>query len=145
MAVYDFNVTVAEVKEKTPLDMRQVPASSTADRLDETDITDWIEEGASEFSGLLQKASIATSDLGDDAEKQIQKGIVHYAVAEILSSTGHTGDAYERARDKYQDARDRYTDSPQLLDHQQSRVTSNVETDPTHTEKSDFTRRDYEP
>lgn len=144
MAIYDFNVTAAAVKEKVPLDTRSIPSASTPDTLDDTDITDWIDEGASELSGALRKAGVTGSDLDDEAESQIQRAVTHYAVAEVLSSLGHTGQSYEAARDKYRAALDRYTDSPSTLDRESGGVRSNVDTDKGHHSASDFTDTTYD-
>jgi len=128
MAVFDYSVTPSDVKERIPVDTRTIPASTTSGRLDDTDITGWIEEGAAEMSGVLEKSGLDGGDLDDEALQQIQTAIEHYAAAETLSSMGHTGSSYSSIRDRYESIRDRYEDDPSRLDRTTTTVDSNVDT-----------------
>lgn len=139
MAIFDYNLTAGDVKDKAPIDTRYIGASS--EPVSDGNITTWIEEGASEFSGLLEKAGLDGSDLADESLNQIQRGILFYAVSELLSKLGHTGQNYQQARGKYEDARQRYEDRPELLDRSISRVQSNVD---TSKDDSDFRSINYQ-
>jgi hypothetical protein len=128
MAIFDYNVTVDDVKEDLPFDPRRIPAGPVQGSLDDTDIEGYIDEGASELSGVLESSGVQGSDLSDEALQQIQIGVKHYAIRETLQSMGHTGDSYEQARDRYQEIYDRYAESDAPLDRGSSRVQSNVDT-----------------
>lgn len=138
MAIYSYNVTSSDVTDRLPIDTQAITSSS--EPLSTSDIDEYIDDAASEFSGVLEKSGIQGSDLSDEAERQIQIGIEHYAVAESLKQIGHTGSDYEEARDAYRDALKRFRDQPQTLDKNHDRVRSNVD---TTRDASEFEEVDY--
>jgi DNA repair ATPase RecN len=127
MAIDTYGVTASDVKERAPVDTRPIPGSATAGRLDDTDIEGWIDEGASEMSGIIEQSRLDASDLADEARQQVATAVEHYAAAELLSAIGHTGSSYDSIRERYEEIRDRLESDPNRLDRQQSRVRSNVD------------------
>lgn len=126
MAIYDYNLSAADVLDKVPLDTRRVKQSSG--RVSKDDIEGYIDEYASIFSGMLEKSGLDGSDLSDEAEAQIQKGILHGAAAETLQNWGHTGEAYRQRKSTYESILERYEQDVQKLDRTTSQYDSNIDT-----------------
>lgn len=127
MAIYDYSLTAQDVLDKISLDTRRVQQSSG--RVSRDDIDGWIDECASEFSGVLNKAGLDGSDLKDEAESQIQRGILAGAAAQTLQAWGHTGDEYETYQSTYEDLLDRYEADAQRLDKTVETYDSTVDRD----------------
>lgn len=114
MAISTYSTTPSDVKSKAPVDTRAIGAST--EPVSDTDIEGWIEEASAELTPLVDAAGKDLDSLTDGAEEQIRTAIVGYAVAELLSAIGHTGDDYESARERYIDFRDRLKADSDNLD-----------------------------
>jgi hypothetical protein len=56
MAIYDYGVTPADVKQKAPVDTRLIGVGT--EPVSDGDLTEWIEEAASDLTGVLSKSGI---------------------------------------------------------------------------------------
>lgn len=114
MAIHDYNVTASDVLDKIPLDTSMIDGSS--EPVSTTTIDGYIDEAASELSGLLRRADVDGTKLEAEAEKHIQTAILNYAAAETLSKLGHTGRDYTQKRARYEDVKQTLKGSAKQLD-----------------------------
>jgi len=140
MAVYDFDVTVAEVLERVPGASPDRVGPNT-EPISESDVEEAIEEGSSEMAGALSRNGPAPKDLDDEAKVQLQKAVRDGAAASLMSWNGATGEVQQDRQDAFDEARERYTDSSEIDGHTGGRVASNIADDES---ESDFIGNDFE-
>lgn len=127
MAVEVYSLTYADVLPHLPFDTSQITPSSTP--ISTTSITAYLEDGASEITGVLARQGVESANLTDDDLRQVQKAIKWYAVRECLGVVGLSGGTYATANTRYTEARERLeADSSRISGSRASRVLSTVDT-----------------
>jgi hypothetical protein len=127
MAVEVYSLTYADVLPKLPYSGEGITASSRPVTL--SDVTTYIEAGASEITGVLARQGVAAADLSDDDLRQVQEAIVLYAAREVLRVFPFARARFESLDAEYKEKRDRLeADSSRISGSRASRVLSTVDT-----------------
>lgn len=108
-----YGVSAADVTPSLPIDTTALP--SNGGRLSVADLDTYITAAGAELRGYLEAAGHDPSNLDGAALLQVQKAIVHYAVAEALAKLGHSGPAYTQARLKWEREVERWSKAPQSV------------------------------
>lgn len=140
MAVKTYSVSVTDVLAYLPM----TNVSATSKPLSSADITAYIEDAASQMTGVLESAGIDPTGLDDDTTAQVQEAIIKGAVYSSLQKVpGVSDQRLQRALSDWLGLRDRYMNSPKAFTARRSRALSNVNTDSTKT-AAEFTGIEYE-
>jgi|AKVG01.1.fsa_nt_gi hypothetical protein len=125
MAVQTYSVTTAAVLTYLPI----TSVTATSRPLSESDITAFIEDAASQMSGVLENSGLDPTDLDDDTTAQVQEAVIKGAVyAAMQKVPGVSDQRLERARVDWESLRDRYTNRPKVFTKRRTRALSNVST-----------------
>lgn len=142
MAVSDFDLDVSDVLPLLPFDTTSISANS---RVSTSDITAYIEDGASRVEGALDKAGLTASGLSDDAKRHCQSAIKAYAAAQAIAKLGYSGPVYDNLIRRYDDELAVLRNRPQVLADKATRTVSNIDTTTYSTAKAKRVyNRDYE-
>lgn len=129
MAVYVYSLTYADVVGEIPgLDASDIGAAT--EPLNQTNIAQWIEDGAAEVNRTLAKSGI-TADASLDAtvHASCASAVRAYAVAKSLSVLGVTGEVYQQARDIWEQRFTELSNRPQGMGGSYTeRLTTNIDT-----------------
>jgi len=125
MATETYSVTPGMVLERLPIS----GITATSKPLSTTDISAYIEDCASELSGILANAGHDLTDLDDDTLTQVQSAVVMGAVYLSLDKIpGTSTGRITSARVAWEDAKNGYKRRPATLTKQNARSISNVDT-----------------
>lgn len=125
MAVQTYSVTVQNVLTYLPISA----VTATSRPLSTGDIEAFIEDAASQMTGVLENSGIDPTGLDDDTTAQVQEAIIKGAVYSALQKVpGVSDQRLSRALNDWTSLRDRYMDSPRSLTSRRTRALSNVST-----------------
>lgn len=125
MAVQIYNVAVNDVLTYLPISA----VTATSRPLSTGDIEAFIEDAASQMTGVLENAGVDPTGLDDDTTAQVQEAIIKGAVYSALQKVpGVSEQRLQRALNDWIGLRDRYMDSPRSLTKRRTRALSNVST-----------------
>lgn len=137
MAVYVYGLDSDAIAAEIPgLDASSLGAST--EPISTTDLTQWIEDGASYMNSTLAKSSItASSSLDEAVHARCKDGVKAYAVSKALLVMNRTGAVYDKMRTIWEQALAQVSSRPEELGGEFSpTVTSN---DTIKTSSSDIT------
>ena len=104
MAIDTYSLTYSDIRIPGQ-DMTRLPATSD-NSLSQHDLTEAIEDVASEVFAILTRAGMQKSDLEEEGEQLAERMIKAYATKEGMRILGHSGETYDDAVQNYRDARD---------------------------------------
>lgn len=125
MAVYVYGVVNTDVYKHLPFDTSSISATS---KVKPTDITSFIEEASSQFTGAFKNAGVAYESLSDDQNQQVAQAIEAYAAAKTLLSLGMSAKTQTALMDIYKEILDDVRKTEQVLGTSGSTVRSNINT-----------------
>ena len=132
MAVYVYSLTYADVIGEIPgLDASNIGAAT--EPLNQSNINQWLEDGAAEVNRQLAKSGI-TADASLDATTHAScaSAVRAYAVTKSLAVLGVTGEVYQQAREIWEQRFTEISNRPQGLGATYTeRLTTNIDTQTT--------------
>lgn len=142
MAVSDYDLVPADIYPLLPFDTSTIDANS---RVSTTDLTGYIEDGASLVTGALDKAGLSPTSLTDDAKRHAQKAVKHYAAAQAMLHLGFSGKPYDEHMRLYTQEVEVLRTRPQVMADKGAFTASNIDTTTYNSARSKRVyTRDYE-